>query len=426
MDGIRAFLNEVGLITGALLRPAARSVRENSGLAVLSVVLAFGLWVFVTRAENPEQTRRIEEAVPIRAVNVPADVAAPRDLGEVGVQVRVEENVFDSLTKEDFEATVDLAGLSVGAYKVPVKVRPLTSRGNLRIVDVITEDSNDEITVRLAQLLSKTVPVKLEMRGTPPADFSVGATEADSDTAVVSGPQDSVGAVIAAVALVDVEARTETFEGAVRLEPRNEQGVLVEDLNVDPATVNVKIEIEQRTFSRALAVSPQLKGVPRQGHNVVGASVDPLIVTVFGPQAFIEEATTISTQPVDIEDANADVVRTVSLDLPSGITIKGSVNVTVTVSIRPAPGQLTFAVPLTANGLGNDLSIVGALPPVQVFLFGPLPVLLELNPNDISASVDLDGKGGGTHKVKVKVSAPDGLEVRSVSPEELEIQLEQR
>jgi YbbR domain-containing protein len=63
---------------------------------------------------------------------------------------------------------------------------------------------------------------------------------------------------------------------------------------------------------------------------------------------------------------------------------------------------------------------------VQVFLFGPLPTLLALNPTDIFASVDLDGKGEGTHKIKVRVSAPDGLEVRSVSPEELEIQLEQR
>jgi YbbR domain-containing protein len=49
-----------------------------------------------------------------------------------------------------------------------------------------------------------------------------------------------------------------------------------------------------------------------------------------------------------------------------------------------------------------------------------------LNPNDISATVDLDGKSAGTHKIKVRVSAPDGLEVRSIAPEELEIQLEQR
>jgi YbbR domain-containing protein len=235
-----------------------------------------------------------------------------------------------------------------------------------------------------------------------------------------------VGAVTVAVALVDVEVRTETFEGAVRLEPRNEQGVLVEDLNVDPATVDVKIEIRQRSFSRALAVSPELEGTPGQGYNVVGVSAEPVAVTAFGSRAFIEAATTISTQPIDIGDATEDVIRTVSLDLPTGVTVKGSFNVTVTVRISPAPGQLTFAVPLTARGLSNDLSIVGALPPVQVFLFGPLPVLLKLNPNDISASVDLEGKGAGTHKMKVKVSAPDGLEVRSVSPEELEIQLEQR
>jgi len=422
MDRIRTFLQEVGLIAGALLRPAARSLRENSGLAVLSVVLAFGLWVFVTRAENPEQTRTLPIDIPVQAVNVPPDIAVPRELQPVRVRVRVEENVVDSLTRDDFQASVDLEALTVGAYERPVEVRELTTRGNLRIVEVLPP----QIPVRLEQLLSKTVPVKLEMRGTPPADFSVGATEVDSDTAVVSGPRDSVGAVTVAVALVDVEARTETFEGAVRLEPRNEQGVLVEDLNVDPATVDVKIEIEQRTFSRALAVSPELRGIPRQGYNVVGVSADPLVVTVFGSQTFIEKATTIPTQPVDVEDATADVVRTVSLDLPTGVTVKGSVNVTVTVRISPAPGQLTFAVPLTATGLGNDLSIVGALPPVQVFLFGPLPTLLELNPNDISASVDLDGKGAGAHNIKVKVSAPDGLEVRSITPEELEIQLEQR
>jgi YbbR domain-containing protein len=76
--------------------------------------------------------------------------------------------------------------------------------------------------------------------------------------------------------------------------------------------------------------------------------------------------------------------------------------------------------------LGDGLSIVGTLPPVQVFLFGPIPDLLRLNPNDISATIDLEGKDAGTHKVKVEVKAPDGLEVRSISPEEIEITLEQR
>jgi len=266
MDGIRTFLREVGLIAGALLRPAARSVRENSGLAVLSVVLAFGLWVFVTRAENPEQTRTLPIDIPVQAVNVPPDVAVPRDLPEIRVRVRVEENVFDSLTKEDFEATVDLEALTVGAYDDrPVDVRELTTRGNQRKDEVL----HPKITVRWEQLLSKEVSVDLDMRGTPPADFALGATEVSIDTAVVSGPQQSVGGVTVAVASVDIEGRTEPFEGAVRLEARDQQGVLVRDVDIDPRTVDVKIEIEQRTFSRALAVSPELTGIPRQGYIIV-------------------------------------------------------------------------------------------------------------------------------------------------------------
>ncbi|HLC28816.1 MAG TPA: CdaR family protein [Dehalococcoidia bacterium] len=420
MEQVRGFIQEAAVFIGAVLRPAVRSIRENSGLAVLSVVLAFGLWIFVTEAENPEQTRRLPIDIPVRAVNVPADVAVADQLEDVRVQVRVEENVVESLTKEDFQATVDLDGLTVGEYELPVEVRALTSRGNLRIVDVLP----GEITVKLAQLLSKTVPIDLDISGSPPADFSLGRTELETERAVVSGAQGSVEKVVKVVAPLDIEGRTESFESAVRLEPRDQQGALVEDVTVDPAVIDVSVEMVQQTFSRALAVSPRLEGTQRQGYNIVGTNVDPSVVTVFGPEGFINAAVSIDTQPVDIDDATGDVIHTVSLDLPTGVTVRGGVNVTVTVNISPAPGQLMFAIPVSATGLENDVRISGALPSVQVFLSGSLPALLELNPNDITASVDLSGKDAGSHKVKVKVTAPSGLEVRSISPEEVEIILE--
>jgi YbbR domain-containing protein len=422
MGQIKAFFQEIGLIAGAILRPAAKSVRENSGLAVLSVVLAFGLWIFVTDAENPEQTLVLPIDLPVSPVNVPQDVVVVGEIDPVRAEVRVEENVIDSLTKEDFQATMDLAGLAVGEYERPVVVRPLSTRGNLRVVGVEPEEQ----AVRLAQLSSKTVPVDLAIIGSPPSGYELGPSEINGDSAIISGPQDRVATVTRVVAPVDVDGRGESFDSAVVLEPRNQQDVLVENVTVDPRTVDVRIEIEQVTFSRSLAVSPQLTGIPRQGYNVVGVTSDPLTVTVFGSESFIEEATAIPTQPVDIEDATENVIRTVSLALPSGATVNGGVSVTVTVSISPAPGQLAFVVPVRVDGLADDLAVVGAPPSVQVFLFGPLPDLLDLNTNDISATVDVSGKDAGTHTVTVEVTAPEGLDVRSVTPEEVEIQLESR
>jgi len=415
---------EAAVVIGALLRPAAKSIRENSGLAVLSVVLAFGLWIFVTDAENPEQTRRPDFGIPVRPVNVPHDVWVPKEVGTASVEVRVEDKVFESLTKDDFEATADLAGLRVGKFDVKINVKEATNRGNLRVVDILNEKG--EIPVTLYQLISKPVPVELETSNSPPSDFELSRTKVGVDTAVVAGPQDAVATVTKAVAAVDIEARTESFSAAVRLETRNQSGVLVENVEVNPAVVDVDIGIDQKSFGRALAVSPQLKGTPREGYNVLGVSVEPAVVTVFGSQTFVEQAVAILTQPVDIDDATSDISRTVSLNLPTGTSVKGGVNVTVKVKIIAATGQQAFAVPIAVTGLADNLKIVGSLPPVQVFLFGSLPDLLKVNPSDIKASIDLDGKDAGTHNVSVKVTAPNGLEARSISPQEIDVSLERK
>ena len=110
MEQIRRFFQEVALVLAALLRPLARSLRENSGLAVLSVVLAFGLWIFVTDAENPTVTRVLPIDLEVQPANVPSDVAVANDLATVRVRIRVSEVEFDSLTAADFEATVNLDG----------------------------------------------------------------------------------------------------------------------------------------------------------------------------------------------------------------------------------------------------------------------------------------------------------------------------
>ncbi len=422
MDQIRDLFREAAQVLASIVRPAASSVRENGGLAALSVVLAFGLWIFVTDAENPERTRVLPINLIVQPVNPPADVAVAEELRTVQVRIRVEENVFSNLRASDFEATLDLDGLAVGEYELPVDVRALTDRGNLRIEEVLPE----KISVSLAQLVSKSVPVMTDVMGEPPLGFTMTTPETEDATAVVAGPQAKVDLVTQAVASLDVSGRTESVEQAVRLEPRDQRGVLVESVFVDPSLTRVSIEIEQKEFSRALVISPQVVGAPAAGYNVVGVRVDPVTVTVSGSQSFIEGAVTMRTQPIDVDGAEEDVVRTVSLDVAAGTTVIGDVNVTVTVKIEAALGQLVFAAPVGVTGLQGNLSVVGAIAPVQLALFGPLPKLLALSPNDIAASVDLNDKDAGTHRIKVKIIVPDGVEVRSVSTEEIEIVLEAR
>lgn len=418
----RVFQETVALLL-ALLRPAVKSVRGNTGLAALSVVLAFGLWIFVTDTENPTKVQVLPEDIPVQAIHVPADVALVDPLQPVRARIRVADNVFESLRAPDFEATVDLQGLTVGTYDLPVQVRPLTSRGGLRVDTVLPE----RITVKLSEQISKSVPISIDTQGSPPSGYSTGTPQTRQATTLVSGPQEKVDQVTQAVAVLNVNGRTEPVDQAVRLAPRDSRGFLVVGVSLEPPLIDVTLDIQQQLFTRSLAVSADVTGTPAAGYNVVAVSVNPASVTVRGPESFIESALTIKTRPVDVQDSTDNVVRSVSLDVPADVSVTGGIKVvTVTVKIEPAPGQAVFLVPVNPVGLGDGLSIRGALPSVQVVLRGTLPQLRGITPSDIAASVDLKDKDAGVYKLKVKVTAPTGLQVLSESPSEVQLTLENK
>ncbi len=417
----RLLSNALNVLRG-LVWPIGASVRDNAGLVALSVVLGFALWIFVTDTTDETRSGTLPFDLKVEVVNVPGDLALAGSPLNVRVRVDVDEDVWDSLTPADFEATVNLEGLQAGTYDAEVRVEPLTGRGGLRVIRVIPPT----VQVDLKSLFSKSVPVSVSLEGAPPPGFEASIPELDAATVLVTGTQDRVTLVTQAVAKLDLSGRTEDTMQAVRLEPRDSRGFLVEGVSLEPGVINVSVEIDQTEFSRALVISPTVVGTPAAGYDIVSLVSDPLAVTVFGPQSFIAETATIRTQPIDVTGASDDIVRTVSLDLPAEVSVSGGTSVTVTVQIEPAQGRQTLGLTAVVVGLDAELSVKGTLPLVEVVLLGELPALQALRPNDITATINLSGLKEGKHQVTVSVSAPAEASVASISPDTVEITLEPR
>ena len=422
MERLRQLLSDVPHFLRTLVWPVATSVRNNVGLASLSIVLGFALWIFVTDTENPTRSGVLPIELAVESVNVPGDLALSGSPVNVRVRVDVADDVWNTLSMADFKATLDLDGLQAGTYDLPVRVEPLTGRGGLRVTEVIP----DTVPVELKSLFSKSVSASVSLEGAPPPGYEASIPELDAETVLVTGTQDRVTLVTQAVASLDLSGRTESLTQAVRLEPRDSRGFLVEGVSLEPSVMNVSVKIEQTQFSRVLVISPTVVGTPAAGYDIVSLFADPPVITVFGPQSFVGETATVRTQPLDITDATEDVVLTVSLDLPTGVSVSGGTSVTVTVEIEPAQGRRTLGVTAVLVGLDPDLSVSGPLPLVEVVLLGELPDLQGIRPNDIAATINLTGLTEGTHTVSVSVSAPPEASVASVSPEEVEITLEPR
>lgn len=420
MQNLWLMIRDATVVVVNMLFSIYRSLRENSGLAVLSVVLAFGVWIIVTDAENPETTQVLNNVdIPVEPVNVEGDVAVESiDPATVRVRVRVEEDVLETLTAADFNAVLDLQGFTVGEYTRPVAVEALVGRGGLRIEEVIPP----EVDVVIVDLDERQVPVVVDIAGEPPPGFRMAQPEPEVTQVTVAGPQSRTVDVTQATATIDVTSRTDTITQAVRLEPRDARGNLVTGVSVDPALVEVVVEIDQQTFSRPLVVAPDIVGQPAPGYTIESVNVEPRTVTVTGPEEYIESTDLITTESIDISGENSDFVRTVSLVAPIDVdVIPEGTQVTVSIRIRPVDGSISMSVPLQAENVGADLSVVGGLPTIEVVLTGPQPQLLELAVSDVAATVDMSGNGEGTHEADVEIDTPNGIDVESVSPSRVSV-----
>lgn len=412
-------LRQTALISWTLINEAARSVRHNQGLALLSLVLAIALWFYIYEDESEARTGLFPTAIPVEAINVPNGLAVASDLGTVTIRISASERRWEDITAADVRAAVDLSTIPAGQHEVPVRVEALNERAGLRILEVFP----NRITVRLEPLARQSVPVTVSLTGTPAQGYEAGTVEVSPSQATISGPESAINKVQLVVAEVNLAGATTDIGRSVQLVPRDDQGSVVFQVRVEPSTADVTVPIEQEVFNKTYVVSPSIRGSPQAGYRVTSVEVDPPSVTVFGTLEALQGLSVLSTRDVSIDGANSTLTRRVQLALPEGASASGVTEVQVKVNIEPAPGEIVLAVAPRWTGLGQGLAVASVTPMVQVRLSGPLTTLQGLRPQDIAATVDLAGLSEGTHLLAPRVQAPSGVQVVEVSPAEAEVVL---
>ena len=395
-------------------RSAVLAVAQNLGLAALALLLAIALWLFVTDRENPTEARTFNSAIPIELVNVPSELAVS-NVSETSVRIRIEgsQNELDGLDSEDFRATADLGGLAAGVQSVVVEVEP--PNGRVNVVDVTPA----RIEVTLEPNRTKDVPVRVAMFGSPQAGFAAIGEQAEPESATVSGPESLVGLVESAVAVVNITgARTDIVDQQVPLEARDARDGGISRVTINPVSAEVTIDIEQQEFTLQVAVTANITGEPAAGYSVASISIDPRFATVRGPLDALQSLTSLSTDEVSIADARDDVIRTVSIIVPDGVSIEGSPTARVTIDIAPVRAEYAFQViPEVINAAAGLIVVPSEA--VVVTLTGDAPTLDGIDAGDILVQVDVEGLGTGLFLVPVEVTAPPGTTVTTVDPGEL-------
>ena len=388
---------------------------------LLAFILAIIVWVVAVQRENPIVTIIIA-GVPVSIQNHPSDlVFAEQQPGlptTVDVRVRGPQGTLNTLTPSDFTAIIDLSDAKPGTQEIPIRVN--TNVANVKILNVYPE----VVVVQLVRKVAKETPVVANLIGNPPFGFIASTPIITPTKVLVKGPEPKVNKVVRAEIAVRLTDAREDVKITDYVTLRDENGLVVSGLDVEPPTVSVLVPIEQRQGFAEKTILPKIKGQPAPNYRITGITVEPTTVTLFGdPDTLKEMPPFVETEPVDISGATEDVEARAFLILPSSVAMVGNQAVVVHVHIEPIEGSLTMTLRPVIQGLNPDLAVESVSPEtIDVILQGPLPTLLSLTADvNVRAVLNLSGLGEGAHTVIPVLILPEGVTVQTVLPESVQV-----
>lgn len=399
-------------IAGATWRRLRTLMRNTPGLAVLSLVLAVVLWYFVTDTENPTLIDVYPSPISVEPVNVTEALAVANQLPAVQVRISAPADRWERLTPANFRALVDLNGFGARSQEVPVRVEVEGVRG-VRVIDVQPRT----VLVNLEDLATRQVSVAARALGSPPLGYQIGAVTPETPSARVSGPESLVALIDQAIAEVNVTGLTVNVKQNVVLKAVGTGGAEIRGVRLEPTNAAVNVEVIQTTIVRTVPIAVDVAGEPDPGYVVSRVASSPSAIQVQGPIEALQQIDRIRLSPVSVAGARSDVVRSVQIPLPAGISYVDRDRATVTVTITPAAGSRRTTIAIDALGVpvGRIARFQGS-GSVDVVIEGPLPVLNAMPLSDLRATVDVAGATSGTLSLQVNVRAPDGVSVKSVQP----------
>jgi YbbR domain-containing protein len=225
----------------------------------------------------------------------------------------------------------NFSGTHVGPNDVPIRVNNSDP--------AITIVAPSSVPVMIDEKGTATLPVSIErVKALPPGFHELAsATTVTPASVSIDGPKSQLPGV-QAVVLVDLDALVAPgFNQPYSVVIWDKNKKTLKSLTATPAQVSVKMVIQADAITVAKSVGFTLTGQPAAGYRVSNVQIAPLEVQATGLQNTLTGLVLLATDPIDITGVKADVVKTVTIRPPDGVTTNQK-TAQVHVFISPIPG----------------------------------------------------------------------------------------
>ena len=380
-------------------------VRDNRFIGLLSLVIAFALWTWISIEKSPEvQTVITDVPVQINLENTIPNQLGLKIFGEsefkVDVTVKGKKYIVASLDSNDIQVIANTNRVdSAGLWTLQLKVTPKDDADDFSITSTSSTyvevyfDTYKEIEVALEGI------VETKLDSYVPNDCLAGDVVLSKNTVLLSGPSTEINRVIgvSATAVVDtVLEKTTTFDTKIVIKTADGTELEYTKINTDDGNITMAVPVLKVV---TLPTAVEFKNAPSYFINSpLSYSIYPSSVRVAIPVDAIETTKAFIVDTVDFADiANSYNTFYVNTESISSYKIMDESINRFRININASDfSSKTLVVPVSSIKVKNDRDdfdvSLSANKDVTITLVGPKSDIDTISADALSIEIDTTDK----------------------------------
>ncbi|MEG2625255.1 MAG: CdaR family protein [Christensenella sp.] len=393
---------------------------DNWKMKLIALIFAFILWSFVIAESNPPKTKIFKEipvtytaADEVKQKGLMSTMPLTELLKSVTVTAQANADALQYLNENMIQVSVDLSNITAaGEYTLPVKGTTTLSQGKIISVEPST------VTINVEEIISKDVPVDVQLAGERKEGLYYGEPVLESPTVLVTGSRTNVDKVAKAVCSIDISQMTEATTASYQVTYVDSNGASLQgNLFTGSASVIVEVPVypKKDVPIDTAAIKTTAQGIA-DGYQITSVTVTPQTVSIVGEAAALEKITAATLGPLILENATGDTIVEAEVMLSEGVfaAVPAKVQVQLTIT-QPEIGKTYPAKKIAYKNLADGLNVQIEPQSVDVEVFGTAEAYTTFSASKLKPFVDLTGLGKGVHQnVPIKFENEPDLGVRPV------------
>ena len=388
---------------------------------VLSFMVAFVLWTFVTLTQNPEDYKTFE--VPIQLQNIPTNLVVVDEKGMVvtnygtaQVEVWAAINTLNQIRDGDIKAVVDLSKATAAVQSFPVTIE--NSRTGVGYMSY--KKYTPQVELRLDEMRTIELPIRVEMR-----NYTAASVAFDAPNASIKSPQTTVQIQASQMLIKRIKEAKVVVEvpGNITASYVNSLPVIIVDeadkpvagASLSPDTVDVSIDVRAKTGAKQVVILPQITGYVAPGYRLREVRVNPATVSITGGSDIVEKTENMLTAPIDVTNLSESITQTVRLVVPTNISLIDAKTATVDVGLVleavVQPVRMRIPVAVTLVDIPDGLTMT-ANPDIVSIDVVASPATLQRGALTLVRAVAAVGQWDAANNYRqVTISLPDDVKL---------------